>query len=90
MTIEEHLTGVRVPGEPNLWPAWSYLGLAIMTVGVLVALMVLAITSTHRTEDRETALRVESIQVELDALRASLRAVERQAEANAERIEGGK
>lgn len=81
MTLEEHLTGERVPGEPALWPAWSYLGLAIMTVGVVVALMVLAITSSNRTEDRATAHRV-------GAIEADLRALSEQVESNARRIAG--
>lgn len=73
MTLQDMTGGKPVPGEPPLAPAWAYVALTIMTLGVVVALAVYARQLTHIAEGRATAEDVHAIAGELGDVKAEVK-----------------
>lgn len=86
MTLHS-IVGEPVPGEPKLWPPWAYVTLAVMTVGMVVALAVLARQNLHIREDRAAAAKVSSVARHVERLEAEVHALKGQVLINRADIE---
>jgi uncharacterized protein YlxW (UPF0749 family) len=90
-----HVPNVARPGtEPHLTPWWTWLVLAVMSVGAILAAAVLSRQSGHIAANKETAADVQAIsdevkdvKSEVHYLRAFVDVVKADADATAERIE---